>query len=419
MQKNKPRKCLIVGIVLLFFLMCIYPNYALRSQSDITINNGLVHLALANEYNQPKIDLQFRDVRWNATFLFNESDGANDYTVFGEAPDANDGPPADIYDVPKPPSPSIPYIWAWFNDNLSTPYNLLMKDYRHYPDNYKQWNLSIIWGPVDGVTPTNVTISWNISELYNSEYSIIKLYDSNVSELVNMLAESNYTFSCPAMIPQIFYIICQTVNSAPETPEKPSGETQCNINVEYSYSTITSDMDGDQIYFWFEWGDGTNSGWTGPYDSGTTNSLNHTWTADGEYQIKVKAKDTSDAESPWSDPLTVTVDSTPPTIKIIKPVKGLYFMDKMIRRFLIRIPFIIGRIAIEVNATDNGTGINKVEFYAGLFGNKLLGNDTEAPYSFLWKRDRIRFIHLHILKVVAYDNVGNTAFSRIIVHKFL
>jgi len=35
------------------------------------------------------------DVKWEVTLDFNEPDGAYDYVVFGEAPDANDGPPVD------------------------------------------------------------------------------------------------------------------------------------------------------------------------------------------------------------------------------------------------------------------------------------------------------------------------------------
>ena len=59
--------------------------------------------------------------------------------------------------------------------------------------------------------------------------------------------------------------------------------------------------------YWFDWGDGTNSGWVGPYASGATVSATHSWTSQGSYQIKVKAKDTSDTESVWSDPLAVSM----------------------------------------------------------------------------------------------------------------
>jgi len=419
MQNNVLRKCFIIGLILLFFFISTYQNYTLSYPSDISINNGLIYLNSATNHKQLIVDLGFRDVIWNVTLSFDEPDGANDYTIFGEAPDANDGVPPDDYDEPKPPAPPTPYIRSWFNDSLNEPYNFLWKDYRYYPDTSKKWNLSVQWVPTDFVTPTTVTISWNIDEVGYSEYNIVKFCNSSEVQLKNMLIESNYSFLCPAMVPQIFYITCQGNNTPPEKPETPSGQTQVNTNNEYTYSSRSIDAEDNQIYYLFDWGDGNNSGWIGPYNSNATASAKYKWTTEGNYQVKVKAKDTTNAESEWSDSLTVTVDNTPPTINILKPVKGLYILDKMIRPFFIRRPFIIGRITIEVNATDDETGIDRVEFSGGLLGTKKLGNTTAEPYNFTWKRDRIRFIHMQILKVVAYDKAGNKAVDRIIVHKFL
>ena len=112
-------------------------------------------------------------------------------------------------------------------------------------------------------------------------------------------------------------------------------------------------------------------------------------------------------------------DTTPPKVKIEKPVRAVYLFNKSIIPRLIRLTLIIGSITIEVNATDNETGIEKVVFYGGLLGNKFLGNDTTAPYNLTWKRGRIRFIHIQILKVIAIDMEGNKATDRIIVRKIL
>ena len=96
-------------------------------------------------------------------------------------------------------------------------------------------------------------------------------------------------------------------NEPPDKPSKPSGETSGKINVEYTYTTSTTDSDDDQIYYWFDWGDSSNSGWVGLYNSGETGSANHTWTTKGNYMIRVKAKDIYDHESEWSDPLAVSM----------------------------------------------------------------------------------------------------------------
>jgi len=112
-------------------------------------------------------------------------------------------------------------------------------------------------------------------------------------------------------------------------------------------------------------------------------------------------------------------DTTPPKVNILKPVKGVYFRGNKILPRLIRLTLIVGSITIEVNATDNETGIDRVEFYGGLRGTKKLGNDTTEPYSFSWKRGRIKLIHIQKLKVVAYDKAGNKAIDKIIVRKIL
>jgi hypothetical protein len=98
-----------------------------------------------------------------------------------------------------------------------------------------------------------------------------------------------------------------TGNAAPNKPSTPSGTTSGKANTAYTYTTSTTDPNGDQMSYWFDWGDGTNSGWVGPYASGATASATHSWTSQGNYQIKVKAKDTSDTESVWSDPLAVSM----------------------------------------------------------------------------------------------------------------
>jgi hypothetical protein len=113
---------------------------------------------------------------------------------------------------------------------------------------------------------------------------------------------------------------------------------------------------------------------------------------------------------------TIDIDDTPPIVSITKPQKGLYiFNSKILPRF-IRPALIIGSITIEVNATDADSGIEKVEFY---ICGELKGNDTSAPYTFEWVKDRIHLFHIFVIKVVAYNYDGVSSFDRMIVRKFL
>ncbi len=105
-------------------------------------------------------------------------------------------------------------------------------------------------------------------------------------------------------------------NLPPNKTSQPSGDTLANRSILYTYSTSTTDPDGDDIYYWFDWGDQTNSGWIGPYPSGATVNASNSWDAPGDYKVKCKAKDTYGAErgDGWSDPLTVTITNRAPSI---------------------------------------------------------------------------------------------------------
>jgi len=110
----------------------------------------------------------------------------------------------------------------------------------------------------------------------------------------------------------------------------------------------------------------------------------------------------------------VRSDFTPPNVEIIKPEEALYIFNLKIRQYLIRKPFIIGRIDIKVDASDNISGIERVEFY---IDGKLKSTDTSEPYSWKWRFGG--FIkHRRTIKAVAYDNGGNNASAEIKVWKF-
>ena len=97
------------------------------------------------------------------------------------------------------------------------------------------------------------------------------------------------------------------VNDPPEKPSTPDGPGSGGTGVEYQYATSTTDPEGDQIYYLFDWGDDTDSSWLGPYTSGATAEAGHAWTGEGNYDIKVVAKDEHGILSEWSDSLSVTI----------------------------------------------------------------------------------------------------------------
>lgn len=103
-------------------------------------------------------------------------------------------------------------------------------------------------------------------------------------------------------------------NQAPDKPEIPDGPTSGETGTEYTYTTSTNDPEEEQLYYWFDWGDDSNSGWLGPYDSGDVVSASHVWDSRGSYEIRVKTKDESGAQSEWSNPLPVSMPKSKSTI---------------------------------------------------------------------------------------------------------
>jgi hypothetical protein len=111
----------------------------------------------------------------------------------------------------------------------------------------------------------------------------------------------------------VIHVTVISENYAPNTPNKPSGQVKGKIGQTYLYSTSTTDPDGDPVYYLWDWGDGNQSEWLGPFASGAQASAQHSWSAKGDYSIKVKAKDIYGAESAWSDPLPITMPTSKST----------------------------------------------------------------------------------------------------------
>ena len=166
------------------------------------------------------------------------------------------------------------------------------------------------------------------STVYDLKQKFIYLYcqhNYDQVKIFNLSAELQQGYHIYS-IPSLF-----SGSNPPSKPSKPKGLLNGAVGKNYTYSSISTDADQDQIYYLFDWDDGTNSSWLGPYESGQECSAKHTWDSKGMYQIKVKAKDTNGFESDWSDPLLVTM----PRFKTTFTFHNLRFLDFIIDRLLI------------------------------------------------------------------------------------
>ncbi len=99
-------------------------------------------------------------------------------------------------------------------------------------------------------------------------------------------------------------------NQPPANPTQPIGPTSGGTNIEYTYSTTTTDPESQQVFYLWSWGD-SNGTWLGPFDSGDVVLATHSWNNSGDYNVRVKAKDVEGAESGWSDSITVHIVGSP------------------------------------------------------------------------------------------------------------
>jgi hypothetical protein len=110
-------------------------------------------------------------------------------------------------------------------------------------------------------------------------------------------------------------------NQPPNVPTI-DGPTTGTVGEDYNYTFLTTDPDGEYVNYWVDWGDGNNTGWIGPYSSNEEVNLSHTWSEDGAYEIKAKAKDIFHDESEWSTLLVAMGNIPPDKPTITGPASG-------------------------------------------------------------------------------------------------
>jgi outer membrane protein assembly factor BamB len=89
------------------------------------------------------------------------------------------------------------------------------------------------------------------------------------------------------------------INNQPPSTPTIDGTISGKIKQNYEYTIVSTDPEDNNISYYVTWGDGTNSGWIGPFTSGEEQTVSHTWDKKGTYTIQVKARDNYSAESDW------------------------------------------------------------------------------------------------------------------------
>jgi PKD repeat protein len=154
------------------------------------------------------------------------------------------------------------------------------------------------------ITPVEVTITGNDAD------SGVETISYKVDNDDWMEYTSSFTINQGGIHNIELNVIDKAGNSAQDSftvqleygPSTPliSGPNTGKPNIEYRFSFTSYDEENDQISYYVDWGDGTNTGWSDYVNSWETKSFSHSWTTETQYTIKAKAKDTQGAESDWA-----------------------------------------------------------------------------------------------------------------------
>jgi hypothetical protein len=98
---------------------------------------------------------------------------------------------------------------------------------------------------------------------------------------------------------------------APTAPEI-KGPAEVLVGIDYLFTFKSTDPDGDDVFYYIDWGDGSVIEWDGPYPSGQEIIISHNWSEKGTFNVKARANDTNGYYSDWA-----TLPVVSPKVKLI------------------------------------------------------------------------------------------------------
>jgi len=166
---------------------------------------------------------------------------------------------------------------------------------------------------IDGLSNESMSVSFFTSLIggnwTNAIYSNVTMYNGSIATVYANESTFNYSMAIvdPGRTTRIVNPTLIDENHPPVLTNNPIGPTEAEPGKVCNYSITAIDPNDDDVHYWFDWGDGTNSSWLSPYHSNETCIADHSWDMSGTYEIRVKTKDDYGLEGNWSDSLTVNV----------------------------------------------------------------------------------------------------------------
>ncbi len=96
------------------------------------------------------------------------------------------------------------------------------------------------------------------------------------------------------------YPLMESWNNSPPDAPIIDGPTKGKRGIDYDYTFVATDPDGDDIWYLIGWGDKEIIYIYGPFPSGEELMLSYNWSGKGTFTISAMARDIFDAESNWA-----------------------------------------------------------------------------------------------------------------------
>ena len=323
--------------------------------------NGIVNISAVNLFSDSTTSVYFDDfsleevgggVIWSENFDFYEDgsslhgqggwkgwDNNSDYTAYVSSVKSRSSP--NSVDIKA----TADLVHEYFGNYSGV---FVYTAWIYYPENVPP-SAPVITGPGGGAVGEDINYSFvSTDDNLDDIYYFIDWGDGNIEEWIgpyssgeeitvsHMWSEiGEYEITAKAKDvryyesewSELFYV---TISNPPEKPSI-TGPTSGKPFEVYTYYATTTDPDGEKVYYMFDWGDGLNTSWIGPYISGETGQTKHAWVEQGSYSIIVKSKDIHGAESEWSDSLEVTIPRDKATSNVLfwRLLKEFLLLERM------------------------------------------------------------------------------------------
>jgi hypothetical protein len=163
--------------------------------------------------------------------------------------------------------------------------------------------------PSDGASnvDTDVNIDWESGDINGDavEYSIYFNEGLAVNDNIELIVEglTDNFFQVEDLKKDTFYsfrIIVEDEHGSQHTsdditfstrlplPPIIEGPMEAKIRRECTYTASPTDVDGVDYYWFFEWGDGEDSGWFGPHGPHDDVTASYSWQEEGDYTVKAR-----------------------------------------------------------------------------------------------------------------------------------